>query len=384
MDELARLRSFAAVPSPTPETRARAERALRVAIARPLSRSRRPLVLAAAALALAAVLAAGAYAIERVVVGSPAPQSVKNVERILDQIKGEMIPLVHRQSGIEVEKTRAAAVLHSSKGTVYLWVAPTRFGGYCLFTQIAGDTQPDGRPRIGGGCNTPSRGFNLMFSQQRFHGGLLGLVYGRVAFRGARSVEIRYAVARPRVVKLTPGGYLLAEIPALDEVHSVLALDARGHVLGRQVNRPMPPPTLPIGTTHAVATLRTLRRHRVVYLRAAPGQHGKLCLTLDTPGGLSFGCSKRPPANDFDVSPSQIGAAPKGIFLLYGVVGANIRSLELRFEDGIHVALTLHHSRFVLYQIAPRHFASGHRPTELVARNGAGRIVKVSRFGFKR
>jgi hypothetical protein len=187
------------------------------------------------------------------------------------------------------------------------------------------------------------------------------------------------------VLKLTAGGYLLAEIPALDEVHSVLALDARGHVLGRQLNRPLPPltPTLPIGTTHAVATLRTLRRHRLVYLRAAPGQHGKLCLTLDTPGGLSFGCSTRPPANDFYVDPSQIGAAPNGIVLLSGVVGANIHSLELRFEDGSHVALTLHH-KFVLYQIAPRYFASGHRPTELVARNEAGRIVKVRRFGFKR
>ena len=88
-------------------------------------------------------------------------------------------------------------------------------------------------------------------------------------------------------------------------------------------------------------------------------------------------------SNALDIGPAQIGRAPHGWFLIDGPVGSHVRSLELRVEDGTHVEITVHHG-YVLYQVNPRNYKSGHRPTELVARNAAGQIINTRKFGFLR
>jgi hypothetical protein len=132
-----------------------------------------------------------------------------------------------------------------------------------------------------------------------------------------------------------------------------------------------------------IATLRTIGKHRLLVLKAGPGPNGTVCRSLVTPSGTSMGCGRAPKANSVgNVGPTQIGKAPNGWFLLDGRVGSNVRSLELRFQDGKHIAIPIHHGH-ILFQVNPRNFVSGHRPTELVARNSSGRVVDVRRFGFR-
>jgi hypothetical protein len=61
------------------------------------------------------------------------------------------------------------------------------------------------------------------------------------------------------------------------------------------------------------------------------------------------------------------GAAPHGMLLLWGSVGHLIASLELHFEDRTTIPLTLHQG-WVLYQVNPRNFVPGHRPSTLIGR----------------
>jgi hypothetical protein len=344
----------------------------------------RPLVLAVA-LALAAILAAAAYAVVRyVIVGSPAPPSVKADEKLLNTVKGELIPRVHPGSGIEVAKTQAAAVLRASTGPVYLWVAPTIRGGYCAFLQIAGvPSLPDGRANLSGGCTNPPRPrISIGFQATRVHDGrLLGLVVGYAA-PPARRVRVRFASGSTHTFTLSASGFVLAEIDPSDQVRTITALDKRGIVVAREDLRALPLQVpKPTGPTRTVATLRLLGSHRAVVLRVWPGPGGIRCITLLTPGGTSKGCGARPVKPDqLDVAPAQIGAAPHGFMLLWGAVGGKIKTVHLRFQDGRQIRLEIHHG-YVLYQVNPRNFAAGHRPITLVGTDSTGQTIATHRLG---
>jgi len=111
------------------------------------------------------------------------------------------------------------------------------------------------------------------------------------------------------------------------------------------------------------------------------GANGTICQELVTPSGTGRGCGPPIGPTDIHVGPTQIGKAPHGWFLLDGLVGRTIHTLELRFQDGTQIRLAIHHG-YVLYQVAPHNFISGHRPTELIARDTQGHIVKTRRFAF--
>ena len=151
MHELNVLREFRSDASLPPETQEQARARLEAAIKHGRRRSRRPLLLAAAA-ALLLVGGGTAYALAReFLVGDPAPPAVQEQARLLNEVKGELIPRVHEGPKIRVEETRLAALLDASTGRVYLWVAPSERGD-CLFEQIVGTEMPDGRPNLSGGC----------------------------------------------------------------------------------------------------------------------------------------------------------------------------------------------------------------------------------------
>jgi hypothetical protein len=344
----------------------------------------RPLVLFAA-LAAAAILTAVGYAVVKyVIVGSPAPQAVKDRLTLLDTVKGELIPKVHRGSGVEVDKTRAAAVIQASTGPVYLWVAPTRSGGYCRFVQIVGIESRDGGPNLSGGCTSPKQKVDVDISGSRVRERWLRLVVGHAA-APARTVRIRFASGARHSFTLSRNGFLLAEVKAQDPIREITVLSASGRVLSTQRSLPaagrhaFPEPT---GPAHTVAVIRTVRTHRPIVLRVAPSAHGTRCTILITPGGTSRGCGGRPPeTREMSISTEQIGSARShGMLLFWGSVGSGIETVELRFEDGTRVALPIHEG-FVLYQVKPANFVSGRRPIELVGRDRSRHIVATRRLG---
>jgi hypothetical protein len=140
---------------------------------------------------------------------------------------------------------------------------------------------------------------------------------------------------------------------------------------------------------HTVATLHAYGTRQLLVER---GEASRRCKQLTiarvrSPHGppergvVISGCGLPLGPGDLNIGPAQIGPAPDGLLLHWGPVGTRIDSLELRFEDGSRVAIPIH-AGYILYQVSPHNYASGHRPTEVVARNAAGQIVKVRKFGF--
>ena len=342
----------------------------------------RPVVLFAVFMAAAILTAAGYAVVRYVIVGSSAPKAVKDRMRLLDTVKGELIPKVHRRSGIEVERTRAAAVIQASTGPVYLWVAPTERGGHCRFVQIVGTELPGGRPNLSGGCVSPKQKFDINVSGTRVSGRWLRLVVVHAA-PPARTVRVRFADGTRRSFELSRDGFLLVEVRRA--VREVSVLNGSGRVLNRLRSLPAPGRRSfprPTGPAHTVAVIRTVRTHRPIVLRVAPGANGTRCTILITPGGTGRGCGGRPPKPDeMAVSMEQIGSARShGMLLYWGAVGSKIDMVQLRFEDGARVSLPIHEG-FVLYQVKPYDFVAGRRPIELVARDRTGEVVASRRLG---
>jgi hypothetical protein len=363
---------------------------LRRAISENRRRPLRPVVVLAVLLGSAA-LATGAYALyQSVIVGSPAPENVKEIERLQAIVEGELIPQAHRNPGIEVEKTRAAAVITTSVGPAYLWVAPDKRGDSCAYLQIVALDLPGGRPNLSGGCSPGGTTFYAGIELVRVKGRLLGLVQGYVGTKSAKTVEIRFASGVSHTYPIT-AHYVLAETSPGNAIKTLTVRDANGRALAkRQFKNPLSPSQQaqqqltqnhPVGPMRTVATLRTIGTHRLLVAKIGPGPNGTICQELVTPSGTGRGCNKPIGSTEIDLGPTQIGTAPHGWFLLDGLVGRKIHTLELRFQDGTHVALPIHQG-YVLYQVAPHNFVSGHRPTELIARNTQGHIVKTRRFAF--
>lgn len=135
------------------------------------------------------------------------------------------------------------------------------------------------------------------------------------------------------------------------------------------------------GPARTVASIRTLRTHRLIVLQAWPGPTG-VGTTLRTPGGVSRGCCIRPPRpRELAVDPEQVGKLPRpGMLLLWGGVGASIKTLQLRFEDKTRVPVPIQ-NHYALYQVSPDKLTRGHRPVELIGRNMSGSIVTRQRIG---
>jgi hypothetical protein len=390
MDELVRLRQFRAAAAPSAAARAQATLALRRALGGRRRRTPRPLIVVAAIIT-AAALATAAYAIYQfVIVGSPAPANVKNIVRLQTEVRGELIPRAHANPGIEVAKTKAAAAITTSVGPVYLWVAPDKRGDSCAYLQIVALDLPGGRPNLSGGCSSGGPGFYVGIDYIRVKNRPFALAQGRIGTLGAKTVELQFANGSSHSYPITEK-HVLAETDPNNAIKTAIVRDAHGRVLAqRHYSHPLSPLQQgqhllhrlhPTGPWKTVATLRTIGKHRLLAEQTAPGSNGTVCSELVTPSGTGGGCNRPIGPTGLDIGPTQIGTAPHGWFLLDGPVGAKIYSLELRFEDGTHIAIPIQHG-YILYQVNPQNFVSGHRPTELIARNAAGQILRTRRFGF--
>lgn len=343
--------------------------------------ARRPLALAFAAL-LAVAVAGAAYAIDRfVLVGDPAPPAVKASAARFGLVKGLILPgSPERGAQPLVDRLRAGAVLDASTGPVYLWVAPSSDGGYCAYTDVVGTELPDGKPNLAGGCTSRPGRFDIGVSRTRVRDGrLLSYISGRVASPTATRLVLELPDAK-ETVALT-GPYFLAELPVPGDAElpafAVEAQDSSGRTVDRREFPARPFSTRPridlAGRTPLIEipTRRTKKPIRLYVFES----EGTRCSALTIGGTTGGGCG-RPPVGtrEIGVSPNQIGSAPDGTLLLWGEVGREIASLELRFEDGRVEPLPLVQG-WTLYQVAHADYADGRRPQELVGRDAAGKIV---------
>jgi hypothetical protein len=400
MDELTMLRQFRAdVPRSLQARRQARERLEQLTRG---GRRRRPrLVIILAAFALLIALGGTAYGLAReYLLGDPAPDPVKEQAAMLNEVKGELIPKATVGPGIRAEETKLAAFLDASTGPVYLWVAPSD-RGECLFMQIVGTEQPDGRPNLSGGCGRGNRVIDWGIGATRVRDGrLLPLLSGSVGAEVAR-LELRSEGATTDVplqgryflLELSGGGNKPhPEIPRLE----LIAYDAAGQELARQKSRPPfnpagrasgpQEPPRPIDLTGqrpliAITTRRTGKPIQLYVLDHVADRGGQRCEVLVTPGGTSTGCGGRSIGpTEVWVSPNQIGTSPNGMLLLWGEVGSQISRLELHFEDGRIEQLPLM-KQFALYQVDPADFAAGRRPLRLLGRDQNGKAVGERKLG---
>jgi hypothetical protein len=394
MDELKVVREFRAGAAPAAEAREQARRRLETVVAGVRPRPRRRLLLLAVAAVLVVVGAGTAYALARdFLVGDPAPPEVKEQAAALNEVKGELIPRLRSGPRIRVEETRLAAVLEASTGPVYLWVAPNERSDDCLFMQIVGTELPDGRPNLGGGCSGGSgKAIDWSFRATRVRDGRLVVLLSGTVGDDVAGLELTSDGETRRIplqgrfflVELSGGGDRpIPQIPSIE----LVAYDASGRELAREKGRPSflrrafnPPQPPDLTQQKPLLEILTRKTGKPIKLYVFE-RKGERCRVLVSPRGTGSDCGgPRPAPRDIWVAPNQIGAAPKGMLLLWGEVGSEIERLELRFEDGRVEPLPLV-QRFTLYQVAPEDFAAGRRPIVLVGRDGDGEVVGERKLG---
>jgi hypothetical protein len=251
MDELTALREFGIALDPgSASTRAVARAALDLRIARRPRWFHRPAAVTVAAV-VAAVVAGGAFALARyVIAGSPAPQDVQSQVALLSGVKATLRSHA-RTTGVLVDETKAAAVVSTDSGPVYLWLAPTRNGGDCLFLEVAAAPQPDGNPNLQGGCVTGHPyALDASFPWLRLPNGKgLALVYG-YAQEPATKVRIHFQSGAISTAEMN-GRYFMVEVPAgdspdlADQVISLEALASDGSVIATETKGQIAPPAHP-------------------------------------------------------------------------------------------------------------------------------------------
>lgn len=342
----------------------------------------------AAAAAVVLVFAGTAYALAReFLIGEPAPAEVREQAALLNEVKGELIPRVHQRPRIRVEETRLAASVVASTGPVYLWVAPTESGGYCLFQQIVGTELPQGRPNLRGGCGRRNDTIDSALSVTRVRPGhLLTLAYGRVDRRVER-LEAEVS-GRIRTVPVTDG-YFLFELPRASDGGlsgvELIGYDGSGREVARRRHSVpfeffRPRPSVDVSRERPLLEIETRVTKQPIRLYVVE-RDGERCTVLVSPGGTGSGCGRRrPDPHEIDVAPTQIGSASTGMLLLWGEVGSEIRALELRFEDGRVERLPLA-GHYTLYQVDRADFAAGRRPIVLIGRSDDGDVVSEKRLG---
>lgn len=381
MDDLNLIREFRGHAAPAPAARERARAALRSAIAGRRARRSRLLVVAAG---LAVLLVGGgtAYALAReFLIGDPAPADVKQEAARANSFGKPIIgPPLPQGPRVRPEGMVLAASLHSSVGGVYLWRAPSDREGDCLFTQIHGTEQPDGRPNLGGGCIGGGRPIDVSASGTRLRDGRwLSLVYGRVDESIQRLV---LELDRRRLPVPLTGRFFLFELPEVVPGESpplrFLGYDAAGRQMAEyeQPGSRASDHVCDLDISSERPALEILTRRTRKPLRAYVFEReGRRCQVLTTPGGSSSGGDAilRGP-RDIPLGITQIGSADNALVLIWGVVGDAIDRLELHFDDGRVEQLPLA-NHVTLYQVDPGDYAQGRQPVKLVGRDAAGKVI---------
>jgi hypothetical protein len=344
---------------------------------------RRAIVTVAAAAAALLLLAAPAFALHRVVVSffesEPAPERVQ-----LDFARQELGAPTGMAPGAIPDQTRKVVVQTADGERTFVWVAPTRSGGFCVLWKVHA-----------GGCRSRAVGGQIGAG---WSGGSEGLtfVYGAVLSDDADRLELRFEDGSATDVPLTwvsppiDAGFYFVEIPPAHlEVGArpseLVLIDDGGDVLATErapVQDPLDEPDPATGVPRVVRyderrVLHSITTEggRTIELYDAPSRRdGGRCAWLESDGKLYrsfFGC-----ATDTARGPT-IGAGilgGSGPVLLEGLVSDDVGKLELRFQDGDQIKVPAVQG-FVLAELPRRHWAPGHRLALIVAFDAAGTEV---------
>jgi hypothetical protein len=313
---------------------------------------------------------------------APAPAPVQR-EVDLQSRRSVVVPWFRQQpeSRAIAARTRAVVAIETSVGPVYLWVAPTRGGGFCHVIDIEANTLPDGSPNLSGTCRPQLPRSDGAFLAGPVHSstftvrGDLRLVHGRVS-GAVDAVQVRFAnggVATVRPVK----GFFLRELAREEEPTVVIARDARGTELGRRslpgprsFRRDLPFPTAPY---RRVTEIQTSAGFPMTF-GVAPGTNGSVCERTSYRGAQAWGCGPGATRLEADAISVHRGLwneheDGRAVALLQGAVGRGIARLEVWYEDGTATQMPIV-ERYVLFEV-PR----GRTPRLLVGLDATGAIV---------
>jgi len=371
MDELALLKDFRLEDAAAGGAREHARAALQAAVARQLRRRQRTFVLVA--FVAATILAGGAYGVVReLIVGGPAPEEVRQQPARFGHA-AELIPVPHPDDP-QLDQARVAAVLDSSVGTVYLFDSPND-RGLCASTWIEGDRGYQGRLNMTSACGLAGQSF-FAYGEHTYRGNPLRQFFGH-AGNGVTRVALRFG-SRLVDVPLT-GRWFLAELPEQPDEFLSYAADGRllehhaflrrGPVLPR-VERPHQ-----AGEARELAKIEARDGSETISLSVARASDGGWCQIIRSERTSNSGCSvARPAADQVGVEAMNFGGAPDGVLLLVGPVGADIATLQLRYQDDRTANVPLRDG-WALYEVERSDYAEGKRPDTLVGRDASGREI---------
>jgi len=345
---------------------------------------RRAVLIVAAALAL--LIAAPALGLHHTIVdffaAEPAPERVQ-----LDFARLDLGAPEGMATGVIPMQTRKVPVRSADGSETFVWVAPTRSGGFCLTWQHGA-----------GGCRTRTGGgAGATFSGSRDESGLtIRQVTGATTRDDAERLELRFADGTALELPITwvsppiGAGFYAYEIPTGRRPAELVLYAEDGDVVARE-SFPNPDPlTVPDAATglpravvydqrREILTIETEGGRRITLYSApsrldTPAWDGR-CLWLSARGGpvdrAFYGCGNPSPG----VPPIAAGIQGGGRPVLFaGAVGAAVASVQLRFQDGDVIDLRAAEG-YVLGEIPMRHYAPGKRLTLVIARNAAGAEV---------
>lgn len=343
-------------------------------------------LLVSAVLAAAGVGAASATGLDGrlvdLVAAKPAPAPALRRADLISRHKVAM-PWFQQQREARAiaSKTRGVLAIETSVGPVYLWVAPTRGGGFCHLIDIEANTLPDGSPNLSGICRPQASRPGRLFAAGPVLGstftprGELQLLHGRVSPRVA-SVDIRFEggdVATVRPVE----GFFLRELAHDEKPTIVVARDGNATELER---RSMPGPRsfrrdlpFPTGPYRSVIEIETSAGYPLTFA-VAPGTNGSVCERTTYRGAQAWSCGPGPAR----LEPDAISVHPglgnenedgKPAALLEGSVGRAISRLEVWYRDGGATRIPIV-ERYVLFEVP-----TGRTPRLLVGLDANGTIV---------
>lgn len=320
---------------------------------------------------LAVLLATPAFGIgERlldVIAGEPAPEEVKSELRRLNEVPEPVLELLDDLSPeVNASEARGVMSVQTTRGPVFLWVAPTKDGGFCAYVE----TESGGSSACGNdadfGLPRPGLSVDLRSLDAR-NGEDDRLAFGRVVgWKPRDRVELELDDGR-RLRARVAAGWLMGEFPEGATLVRIHLLRAGAIVATQEMLPPKPPPAMPSpGDYRTLLEVETLTGDTAV-LSVAPAPPGQQCYKVSAGNTESASCGD-PPFGDISVSGDLTSA------LLFGPVQVPAASLEVVFEDGERDDVPLKEGYF-LYAVPAGHVKRGHLPKEFVARDVAGNVV---------
>jgi hypothetical protein len=361
------------------------------------------LLLAAAVVALAAGVTAVAFAGPGTFIdfftSPPAPETVKdffgaqNVTAPAGQNPEAVLEQARKIMSVSFDADNVDAG-HPTLHTLY--VAPKKSGGFCyLWTDF------------GGGCVDPNSnsmpaGMGPLTVDWLANDYAL-LVDGTVRAGATKTVEARFADGTTETIPVTwvsapiNAGFFVYLVPTAhqtrdDALTSVVALDAKGDVIGRQDFRLTDPldqdvmQTLPDGTQYSLPRRADASEaQKVVSFRTTKGSEAYLWVMPRTGGGdcyltnRSQGCE--PPGSLSEIPGAFNGGLAGGAdpILFFAQTKSEVAALEFRYQDGESDRVTPVDG-FVLTEITPDHYAQGSRLETVVALDKDGNTIDTEPF----